>query len=312
MKTNIHFKFNSFEENTDNLNLEDLGYSLIGFDSLIKKITKITNIQGDVEVYASNYRDGSVIVDAVIEIIQVIDQLPFENLSDYANLIELALEFSTEQATQLLNEVRSFYGSANEYFSKHPIDLMLIAAAITFLIKKAKSHKTEKDLLKSDLPKKVADELFHLMNKHTFNKALTPVIDDKIESIEISPNREFQRSVKINQNNFHEYLLDDDKILPHLINGKQYDLIGTITSLKSTRGDSITFCLNYKDKQYNLDLLPPEGITTKQYTKYYKEKVNLHAEIARTSFYKKPKLCLIAIDFYQGALELESLPDIGL
>ena len=128
------------------------------------------------------------------------------------------------------------------------------------------------------------------------------MVEDTAASIEISHDRKFKKAVSINQNNFHEYLGEDEKILDHLENGISYKLHGAITSMKSTRGDSLTFKYIFNRKTYNLDLYPPDGATTKRYTDFYKENVVIEAEVVRMSSYKKPKLKLQAIDFIQKKL----------
>ena len=75
----------------------------------------------------------------------------------------------------------------------------------------------------------------------------------------------FQRNFdKIDQTNVDDLLGKEDEILPELRDGILCHLKGEITSLKSTRGDSLTFHLEQKDKAFNLDLLPPKGKTTKE------------------------------------------------
>ena len=135
-----------------------------------------------------------------------------------------------------------------------------------------------------------------------FQVPLKPLIEDKAASIEVSAERKFKNPVSINQNNFEKYLGEEEKILPHLENGDIHSLRGEIRSLKSTRGDSLTFRYIYKNKRYNMDLFPPDGVSTKQYIAYYKEKVLVEAEVIRISFYKKPKLKLQSIDFSQKKL----------
>jgi hypothetical protein len=168
----------------------------------------------------------------------------------------------------------------------------------------AKKNKTEPCLDCEEIPQRVAYELNRLIQKKRgFKRALKPLIEDRASSIEISSDRKFNKTrTLINQNNFHEYLGEEEQILPHLENGETFSFVGEITSLKSTRGDSLTFKYIYKNKAFNLDLLPPDGTSTKAYTDYYKENVIVGAEVIRESMYKKPKLKLQSIYFHQKKL----------
>jgi hypothetical protein len=298
MKSNFHIKFKP-AENDNEIDLSFLGESLVGFDNVIREIVKITRIQGDISIQASSHRKGSVIIDALVNIKDVAEQLPFEKIDEFLDYLEIVNEIAWEHAKEYFGDLKNGYKSLNDYFSSHPVDLAGITIIIAILIEKAQSCKKKESLKDVDLPNRIATELHKMINRKTFRRALKPIVDDKIESIEVSSNRNFKQSAKIDQNNFQEYLGEDDTILPHLENGFEYELNGEITSLKSTRGDSLTFKHTFQSKPYNLDLLPPHGDTTKNYTDYYKEKVSTKVEVIRSSLYKKPKLRLISINLRQ-------------
>lgn len=301
MEPYLHFKFNPSEKEKE-IDLIDLGESLVGFDKLIRYLVKITNIKGSVSIQAVRYRDGSIIVDTLVYIKDILDQLPFDNITDLLDFLKLANDMVWEMAKDFFSEIKPGYELLNDYFRSHPLDLGLIVIVINTLINKAQKCKEKKALGNGDIPERYALELHKLIHKHIFKLAIKPIIDDKLDSIEVSFERDFVKAAKIDQGNFENYLGKDDQILPHLENGLIYDFSGEITSLKSTRGDSLTFQHSFKKKEYNLDLLPPDGETTKGFTDYYKEKVIIKAEVIRTSFYKKPKLKLNTIDFQQMPL----------
>ena len=297
----LHFKFNPSEKDQE-IDLIDLGESLVGFDKLIRHLVKITNIKGSVSIQAVRYRDGSIVVDALVCIKDLLDQLPFDNIADLLDFLKIANDLLWETAKDFFSEIKLGYELLNDYFRSHPLDLGLIVIVITTLINKAQECKKITALGNDDIPERYALELHKLIQKHVFKLAIKPIIDDKLDSIEVSSERNFEKAARIDQNNFENYLGEDDQILPHLENGLIYNLSGEITSLKSTRGDSLTFQHSFKKKEYNLDLLPPDGETTKGFTDYYKEKVIIKAEVIRQSLYKKPKLKLITIDFQQMSL----------
>ena len=136
---------------------------------------------------------------------------------------------------------------------------------------------------------------------------INPVVNETAKSIEVSSDNNFvKNTAKIDDSNFEDYLGKDTEILPELLDGYECELRGEITSLKSTRGDSLTFQYIKKGKSYNLDLLPPSGKTTKAYTQYYKETVDLSATVERHSLFKKPKLHLLDISLTQYSLDFEN------
>lgn len=303
MEPNLHFKFNPCEgEDVDEIALIDLGASLVGFDRLVRELIKTTRIKGVVSIRAAAFREGSIIIDALVEIKDFVEELPFETISDLLDFLKISSSVAWETAMEFFNEFKDGYDSLEKYFTKHPVSLGLIAIAITVLIDKAKNYKKLPRTPSDDLPERIAVELHKRIQKHAFKLAFKPIIEDKVSSIHVSPNKNFIGSAKIDQTNFQDYLGENDMILPHLENGSIYDLKGEITSLKSTRGDSLTFQYRFKSKKYNLDLLPPLGETTKNYTDYYKENVNLNSEVIRASLYKKPKLKLINIELQQMQL----------
>lgn len=184
---------------------------------------------------------------------------------------------------------------------KHALNLGgLYSAALVELINLAKRLKLKPIRAGEIASERVEKELNKLINKKkSFRIVLKPLVDDKVSTIEIINGSEFHKQALINDNNLGDYLRKDDQILPRLENGDEYSLAGRITSLKSTRGDSLTFKYYHKKKVYSLDLFPKPGETSKKYINYYLEDVNLKAGVIRTSLYKNPKLRLINISLRQ-------------
>ncbi|MCK5114718.1 MAG: hypothetical protein KAR11_08160 [Phycisphaerae bacterium] len=302
--SSIHLRYKGFENTGDScLDLTDLGKSLVGFDKLLRELVKITNVNGEVSIKATAFRDGSVIVDLLIKLQELANQVPFDSTDDLLDYLKLVNDIAWKEAVHYFQKISSTSKSVYDYLSQHPVKLTGISIVLVKLIELATKNKDQPCSDCDGIPKRVALELNKLIkNKRGFKKALKPLIEDKASSIEVSSDRKFKKRVSINQSNFHEYLGEEEKILPHLENGARHSLIGEITSLKSTRGDSLTFKYTYKKRIYYLDLLPPDGISTKEYTDYYKEKVVIESEIVRTSFYKKPKLKLSTIKFHQQKL----------
>lgn len=285
------------------VDLSSLGTSLVGFDKLLREIIKISRIQNEISIKVSTINKGSVIVDVLLDIKTFFQQLPFDNPDDLIDFLRVVDESLWFQAVAYFQDIRNTVKTVYDFLTSHPIELVVVSRFVEYLVSKASKCKNKQTLDSSELPKRIAEELHRLIQKrHLFRKPLKPIIDENVSSISISTDRSFKKKTTINEDNFHEYLGDDDKILEHLNNGEIHHLCGEITSLKSTRGDSLTFKYPYKNRNYNLDLLPPDGSTTKKYTDFYKEKVIIDAEIIRDSMYKKPKLKLESIDFHQKKL----------
>lgn len=192
----------------------------------------------------------------------------------------------------------------NDYGVKYPVDIALFALIIPWLFKIVRKQRKNELPTDPKISERIARELYKIIRKNKIGEFIKPITNESVKVIELSPDRSFQRDVaKIDDSNFEDYLGIDTEILPELEDGKDYKLNGEITSLKSTRGDSLTFQYINKEKEYNLDLFPPSGKTTKEFTQYYKENVEIAATVERYSLYKKPKLHLMDISFKQQHLD---------
>jgi excinuclease UvrABC ATPase subunit len=311
INSNLHLRYTGVSNVNDScMDLSDLGISLVGFDKLFRNLIKITKVNGDISIRATSFREGSVVVDILIKLQEVSEQAPFDSFSDLLDYLKIVNEVAWQEADSFFHEITSTSKTIYDYLSKHPVELTMFSVVLVKLIEFARRNKNQPCLECDDLPKRVAVELNKLIQKKRgFKLALKPLIEDKASSIEVSTERTFLRPAIINQDNFHEYLGEEEKILPHLENGNVCALHGEVRSLKSTRRDSFTFKYIYKNKTYNLDLLPPDGVSTKKYTDYYLEKVVVEAEVVRASLYKKPKLKLNSIDFLQPKLFNENIEE---
>tara|TARA_B110001469_G_scaffold123583_1_gene135841 strand:+ start:721 stop:1566 length:846 start_codon:yes stop_codon:yes gene_type:complete len=268
----------------------------------------------DVELQAKGTSEGSLVVDALLQFAGDANDI-FSNLDNYLEFAKLFGKEYWNEAVEHFNTFETTQDTLNDYFSKKPLDLAIASACLTklFLIlrkigkdKKLKSDEEIISELSDDVPERIAQELLVLLKKKSIYKAIAPLVGDVAKSIEIDTSKEFKNPVvRIDQENFQDFLTDDDQILPDYENGMTYSFDGEITSIKSTRGDSMTFHTKIGEKTYNLDLNPSEGHTTKFYLEYYQENVHLHATIIRKSLYKKPKLRLHKIELNQAQLELK-------
>ena len=314
MDPNLFIRFKGTEEESDSqVSLSELGESLTGFHSVLTELNSVMGITIEPEVQATALRDGSVIVDLVLFFRDASDALPFDSVTDFVEFLKLAEEPKAEEVEGFFQSVEGAHRSINDWAAQNPVDFEVFKAALNLfwvsvvlkLIQKAGFFKKGEDPKDKTLSRKKQRGLHKMVKKRSFKKALAPLREDKAKSIEVSNDRRFRHAVLIDQHNMENYLADDDTILPHLKDGVTYELNGTITSLKATRGDRMTLQISHEGDQYNLDTLPGPGLTSKNYKDYYTESVNVSAEVHRTSLYKKPKLRLHGIELRQTQLELD-------
>ncbi len=314
MDPNLFIRFKGTEEESDSqVSLSELGESLTGFHSVLTELNCVMGITIEPEVQATALRDGSVIVDLVLFFRDASDALPFDSVADFVEFLKLAEEPKAEEVEGFFQSVEGAHRSINDWAAQNPVDFEVFKAALNVfwvsvvlkLIKKAGFFKKGEDTKDKSLSRKKQRGLHKMVKKRSFKKALAPLREDKAKSIEVSNDRKFKHAVMIDQHNMENYLADDDTILPHLKDGVMYDLHGTITSLKATRGDRMTLQIGHEGELYNLDALPAPGLTSKNYKDFYTESVNVRAEVHRSSLYKKPKLRLHGIELRQTQLELD-------
>lgn len=314
MDPNLFIRFKGTEEESDSqVSLSEFGESLTGFHSVLTELNAVMGITIEPEVQTTALRDGSVIVDLVLFFRDTSDALPFDSVTDFVEFLKLAEEPKAEEVKGFFQSVQGAHRSINDWAAQNPVDFEIFKAALNVfwvsvvlkLIKEAGFFKNGEDPKEKTLSRKKQRGLHKMVKKRSFKKALAPLREDKAKSIEVSNDRKFKHAVMIDQHNMENYLADDDTILPHLKDGMTYDLHGTITSLKATRGDRMTLQISHEGDQYNLDTLPGPGLTSKNYKDYYTESVNVRAEVHRSSLYKKPKLRLHGIERRQPLLELD-------
>lgn len=269
--------------------LRTIGESLVGFARVAEEYARILGIRGNLVLSVTYTREGSLIFDLLVDLQQCGD-LVFETAQQLYDFLKISSAENYQTALNTLGQLKDGYETLEDYYAKHPIQLTAIVAAIAYLIGKTAKQKDQPQINDPELPRRIAEMLHELVKTKAFRKFLEPIIQDTARSIEISERRDFKKAAEINQSNIQDYLPDEEMILPHLLPDTQHTLDGTITSMKSTRGDSLTFQYFYEGKAYNLDLLPEPDRTTKAYTDFYKEQVNTKVTVIRDSMFKKPKL----------------------
>jgi len=307
MKAELYIKYTGSDPRDDsNIPLSDLGKSLISFERIVNDLSEIFGIDTKVEVLATTHREGSHIVDLLLQVSDTFDSLPFDSPEHFLEFLKFANEEAWRQASSFLVDLKEIHRTVNDYCAKNPADLGLFALLIPGLFALVRMQRKTPSPVDPNMSDRIAKQVYKLIEKNKFGKFVNPIAEESASAIEISSDKKFKKnSTRIDASNFEEYMGKDSEILPEFIDGDECLITGKITSLKSTRGDSLTFHFKSKEKTYNLDLFPEADKTTKNYVEYYLEEVILTARIERTSIFKKPKLHLININLVQQELNLE-------
>ena len=311
MNSPIYIRYKGNEDNESIIPFEELGESLIGFNKSFKQLSRVIKLNGEIELKARSTTDGSLVIDAIVQFSENLGDL-FPSLQEFLEFAKIVGEDYRNEAIDFFNSITNGVNTLNDYFMKRPLDLLLLSACLAKLwniVGKIGKERKEKEIekiieeFKDEIPERIILELSLLIKRQNFKDAIKPVIEDVAKSIEIDTNRNFTNPARIDQNNFQDFLSEEDRVLPDYEDGYVYAFDGRITSIKSTRGESLTFHFEKEGKEYNLDLYPQEGYSTKAYLKYYKENVHILALVLRGSFYKKPRLKLQKIEFNQRQIE---------
>ncbi|MFZ2188212.1 MAG: hypothetical protein WAV73_01445 [Candidatus Moraniibacteriota bacterium] len=309
MKANLFIKYKGLGIDDSEIDLVTLGESIIGFDLVIREIFKTTKIDADIKVGVSKTREGSLIVDIIIFVISNKEHVPFEKISDLLNFLEIV-------SPQQFLEAKNFFGftsdllvnghrNINDYFARNPFDQEVLSNMVTgfvaYFFGKAQGQKRYPDL--DELKKDYAIAAHKMIKNHKFKKALKPFVDEKVKSISVSNYPDFKNESLVDENNFDNYLSDEEKILPNYEDGKKYLFTGKIVAMQCSKGDSLKLQVHgFSRRDRDLIAYPPEGKTTKDLDDFYEEDVAVEAIVERKSLYQKPKLRIVEIKQYQQPL----------
>lgn len=309
MEANLFIKYKGLGANDSEIDLAVLGESIIGFDIAIKEIFKISKINADLSVSVSKTRKGSLIVDLVLNAIIYKDHIPFDKIPDLLNFLEIANHDLWVHAKEYFKvswgAASHLHRTANDYFKENPLDQEilshLVTAFIAYMFGRAQGQKKYPNL--DQLPKEYATATHKMIKSHKFKKALKPFVEDKVKSISISDNSEFKNETVVDENNFDNYLSEEEKILPNYEDGRKYLFTGKIVAMQCSKGDSLKLQVHgFSRKERDLVVYPPEGKTTKDLDEFYEEDVAIEAIVERKSLYQKPKLHIVTIKQYQQPL----------
>lgn len=303
----------SDDKNRSAIPLTDLSTSLIGIERVLEDFAKICRLNGEIVLTANPPEEGSFVIGICLDLKLGYGQLPFEHISHLLEFLKISSETALNEAHSFFKELNNIRGGLNLYFEKHSFESFLLALVAPKLFDIAKKMKRSPLPPDDKTPKRIAKELHNMIKRNRFKRFIWPIVNDTVGSIEISPNRDFRNNAsRIDNDDFDQLLGKDNEILPELVNSEIYDMVGTITSLKNTRGDILTFRYTSQFGTYNLVLYPPDGIDTRHYIRYYKECVVIKAKVYRTSLYKKPNLKMMDMTLSQPSLlKLQDIHNIA-
>lgn len=314
-KISIRYKWNWLNLN-DWIEIEELWNNLLEFSKLSKSILKeVWHVDiKDINLRIVWLRNWSIIVDIIINNVWNILEWfkDLYSLLDYLHTIDLEI-YNT--AVNFIDSSVNSYKELENWGKDHPVFLWLMGILIgsywwsitKFLKKIVKISKDVKDNKKIDVIKdnqeinlswekvkwSIAKRTKKLVNQWKYIDFLEPFIDDKVKSIEIWQNENYE---KIDENDYQQLLWKWFEILPQYINGSTYDFVWSFTAMQSNIWETMTLkSIDLKDranKPMLFSCIPDDNCTSEQYKNYYWESmvIKVTAEVIRESIYKKPKL----------------------
>lgn len=120
------------------------------------------------------------------------------------------------------------------------------------------------------------------------NKIVSPLAEDnKKLSIEVS-----NKSIEIKCEDKDKFLIDDEQILPQLVDGKEVEIKGELTRINKINND---LGINYKNHQ--LSVLPLKNQSAANFHNFLVAKeVTIKGIVRRNSYYENPRIIILSIE----------------
>lgn len=310
MQPNIFIRYKGLSaENDSEIDLVALGESIAAFDGVIRDLFEISGVQADFEVYAGKVHEGSVVIDVVARITNFMQGSVFHSPKDLIDFLQIVNVELCEAARQFFSQIGAGVRTVNDFAKEQPAVYDAIKGGISVFIgylwgraRYQKKMPVEQCPDGKRVPLKYAKKLHRMVLKKGFKQVVVPLAKDAASSIEVSADRDFRTSEKIDQQSFEEYLPDDERVLPDLENGDVKVFVGQIRGIQSSRGDTLSFRFMQGEHPETLVTFPADGETSKSYLLYYQENIRLEAEVIRTSMFKKPKLKVVSVSEHQSTM----------
>lgn len=299
--------------NSEGFDLGLLGESFSGFSGVLSDLCELTNIKGKIHVRTTRIEHGSIEVFNLIQV--VTDTLPFARPQDLLDFLRVADQELFEQARTFFNAVGNAHDAMSAYFEEHSFEgnllANLIGSYIIFMLGRSqglKSRSPNKDNEIEGLTARQASKLRTMIATGRYRKAMKPLTEGNVSAIVFAGNAHTSASAivptaTITEHNVGNYLPDESKILPELLNGQVVKLSGKVVGLQNTKGDILKIKVNDIAPQFSLLIAyPDDDKASEDYKDFYGQEVVVTAEILRRSQYKKPEIKIKAISARQTSL----------
>lgn len=307
MNSNLLIKYVEQNEDFAGFDLGLLGESFTGFNDVLKELFEISQIQGELVIKTTSITEGSIDVN---NLLQVIYAIPFNNVKDFLDFLQVVDKDLYQSAGQFFNTLGHGHKTINDFFNEHQFDNALISGLVVVYFPKMiswagkqKKKITTRDESGATISESYAKKLKQMVDKGKYKKALKPVVENNISTIHISSTSKEKYSAIIDEENLGNYLPEEEQILPELENGTVHNFKGEILALQSTRGETLRFKILGIEPKYQLVVAhPADGKKTEDYMSFYKKQVTIKAEIYRKTLYRKPEIIILDIELMQQNL----------
>lgn len=318
MKKSPNFFIHYELDESESIDLDSFGKSIIGFNSLLKEIFEITKIDADLEIRAIQPKKWSIIIQLLIEA-GVHHQYIFNNLPDLQHFVQTIdpelLKFANTYFTDVWfsheNELW-FWGKVwegktktqielNNFADKRPWEFTILSTILMYFTGKffLWSFGRIKNIKNKATPdSSMSKEYFPRLKKITkkTRKALKPIREWIVSQIWFSldwKKGSVDKDSIIDSKNLWEFLPDDEEVLSVYKNGTEYEFTWEIKNFQSSRGDFMKIQIKTEYGKYLLTARPSNKHTTEEFIQFYKKQVKFKAEILRESLYQMPKIKII-------------------
>jgi len=295
-----------YTTNSGGFDLGILGESFSGLDSVLKDICSLAGVNGDVEIRTSRIENGSVEIFNFIHVNVI--SAPFLTPQELFDFLKIAspvlLRAAQDYFSSIGGEVRSV-----ELFLESLGRDVFVSLLADFIIRsfnwsgKLKNNPIPRDGELGEITNRQAGRLRSLVSSGKFKRVMKPIVEGNISGISLVNNSTAEGSrIAVNLNNVDNYLPDDERILPELINGESHEFTGEVVGLQ-TRGETIKIVVIGIDPSNNLlTAHPSDGQDTADFAEYYKKQVIFTAEVVRSSMFRRPELVVSEMRLLQEEL----------
>lgn len=281
-----------------------LGGSFIGLNSVFKEFFDISGLEGELVVNTTKISEGSI---DLYNLIQIIDLIPFKEIKELLDFLQVVDFDLYKQATAFFQEIGQGHRNVNDWYKNNPLDLEVTTIFLTIFFTKLFSYTASNkknlhgemiDESGKSIPERFSTKLQRMVKNGSYKRFVKPVTENNVSKITVKALLKSTPIIaSIDETNLENFLPEEAEILPDLKNGDMKNFTGEIKALQSTRGERIKIKINEVDSEYQLlTARPADGQDTEDYKEFYKKMVSVKAEVLRASMYKRPELILHSVE----------------